>query len=128
MLEHGDLWPGNFLVDDTTCVVIDWEEAAIGHPFFSFAPFLVGLREYQPALATAETVERIFSAYLKPFAPLAAPVQLRTALDLAIPLAFCDMALRYDQQRPSMVRLHPWMRELVPRALRLAFVPPAQPS
>jgi Phosphotransferase enzyme family len=34
-LEHGDLWPGNFLVDQSTCVIIDWEDVAIAHPFFS---------------------------------------------------------------------------------------------
>jgi hypothetical protein len=29
--------------------------------------------------------------------------------------------VRYRQQAPSVVRLHPWMRNLVPQTLRLAL-------
>lgn len=120
MLEHGDLWPGNFLVDGASSVVIDWEDAAIAHPFFSIAPLLAGLHAYQPALATSTATEQVLTAYLDAFAPLASPARLRLALDLAVPLAFCDMALRYQQQPPSVVRLHPWMRGLVPEAVQRA--------
>jgi hypothetical protein len=31
------------------------------------------------------------------------------------------MALRYRAQRLSVVRLHPWMADLVPQAVRLAL-------
>jgi hypothetical protein len=31
------------------------------------------------------------------------------------------MAVRYRSQPPSVVRLHPWMRDLVPLSLRLAL-------
>ena len=34
---------------------------------------------------------------------------------------FFDMAVRYRHRPPSVVRLHPWMRDLVPQALRLAL-------
>jgi aminoglycoside phosphotransferase (APT) family kinase protein len=122
LLEHGDLWPGNFLVAGTRSVVIDWEDVAVGHPFFSLAPLLVGLQIYQPSLVSPVTTERIVAAYLEPFADLDTPSRLRAAVDLALPLAFCDMALRYQQQPPSVVRLHPWMRDLVPEALRNAIV------
>jgi hypothetical protein len=120
-LEHGDLWPGNFLVTDTTCVLIDWEDATLSHPFFSLAPLLVGLATYQPALHTPALRRALEDAYLAAFASLGAPAQLRSALALAAPLGFLDMALRYRSQRPSMVRLHPWMRDLVPQTVRLAL-------
>jgi hypothetical protein len=39
----------------------------------------------------------------------------------AAPLCFLDMAVRYRTQRGSMIALHPWMRDLVPYAVRLAL-------
>ena len=120
-LEHGDLWPGNFLVDDATCTIIDWEDVAIGHPFISLAPLIVGLGMFQPRLSSPEVTQRLERAYLAPFAGLAPPERLLEALRLAGPLSFVDMAVRYRGQRPSVVRLHPWMRDLVPHTLRLAL-------
>jgi len=119
-LEHGDLWPGNFIVDGTTCALIDWEDVAIGHPFVSLAPFLAGLAEFQPARFSPAAVERIQRAYLTGFAGGPPSPRLFEALRLAAPLAFVDMALRYRALRASAVRLHPWMRDLVPYAIRLA--------
>jgi hypothetical protein len=120
-LEHGDLWPGNFLVDHNTCVLIDWEDVAIAHPFFSLAPLSVGLRLYQRGLYSSVVLERLEHAYLTAFAEMASPEQLRTALHVAEPLSFIDMAVRYRHQPPSVVRLHPWMRDLVPQTLRWAL-------
>jgi len=120
-IEHGDLWPGNFLVDDASCALIDWEDVAIGHPFISLAPLIVGLSMFQPRLASPEVTQRLEHAYLAGFAGLAPPERLRAAFRLAAPLSFVDMAVRYRRQRPSVVRLHPWMRDLVPQTLRLAL-------
>jgi Phosphotransferase enzyme family len=120
-LEHGDLWPGNFLVDGTSCTLIDWEDVAIGHPFVSLGPLIVGLGMYQPRLASRELTERLERAYVTALAPLAPAARLTQALRLAAPLGFVDMAVRYRQQRPSVARLHPWMRDLVPHTLRLAL-------
>jgi len=120
-IEHGDLWPGNFLVDDATCAIIDWEDVAIGHPFISLAPLIVGLTIYQPRPALREVTQRLERAYLAGFVGVASPERLREAFRLAAPLSFVDMAVRYRHQRPSVVRLHPWMRDLVPQTLRLAL-------
>jgi hypothetical protein len=118
-IEHGDLWPGNFLVGQDTCVLIDWEDVAIAHPFFSLAPLRVGLS--QSKLSSPALLDRLEHAYLTAYAELAPLEQLRTALDIAAPLSFIDMAIRYKHQPPSVVRLHPWMRDLVPQTLRLAL-------
>ena len=120
-LEHGDLWPGNFLVDGERCAVLDWEDVSIAHPFLSLAPLAVGLGIYQGEQASPESVARLERAYLEPFAALLPMARLQDALQLARPLSFLDMAARYRQQRPSVTRLHPWMRDLVPEALRLAL-------
>jgi aminoglycoside phosphotransferase (APT) family kinase protein len=118
-LEHGDLWPGNFPVDRDMCVIIDWEDVALAHPFFSLAPLSVGL--HQSEIASPVILDRLERAYLAAFAEMAPPERLRTALRLATPLSFIDMAVRYRHQPPSVVRLHPWMHDLVPQTLQLAL-------
>jgi aminoglycoside phosphotransferase (APT) family kinase protein len=118
-LEHGDLWPANFLIDQDSCAIIDWEDVAIAHPFFSLAPLQVGLS--QCGLSSPPTLDRLARAYLAVFAEIAPPEQLHTALQIAAPLSFIDMAVRYRHQAPSVVQLHPWMRDLVPQTLRLAL-------
>jgi Phosphotransferase enzyme family len=118
-LEHGDLWPANFLVDQGSCAIIDWEDVAIAHPFFSLAPLQVGL--FQSGLSSPTILAGLERAYLAAFADMAPPERLHTALRMAAPLSFIDMAVRYRHQAPSVVRLHPWMRDLVPHTLRLAL-------
>jgi hypothetical protein len=61
------------------------------------------------------------SSSLSAFESIASPDQLKRAVGIAVPLCFLDMAARYHRQRPSIVRLHPWMRDLVPQTLRLAL-------
>jgi hypothetical protein len=118
-LEHGDLWPGNFFVDARSCAIIDWEDASVGHPLLSLAPLGVGLRLAN--LDSAAARERLDAAYLSAFAGVAPDERLRAALRAAAPLAFVEIALRYRAHRPSFARLHPWMFDLVPQALRYAL-------
>lgn len=118
-LEHGDLWPSNIFVDADHCAIIDWEDVIVAHPFFSLAPFCVGLR--MSRVFTPELLARIEAAYLSAFTGIASKARLRSALHLAAPLGFIDMAIRYRHERPSVVAQNPWMRDLVPEALRLAL-------
>jgi hypothetical protein len=118
-LEHGDLWPANFLVDLDSCAIIDWEDVAIAHPFLSLAPLQVGLS--QCGISSPTIVAPLERAYLAAFADMVPPERLHMALRMAAPLSFIDMAVRYLHQAPSVVGLHPWMRELVPQTLRLAL-------
>lgn len=118
-LEHGDLWPGNIICDATACAVIDWEDALVAHPFFSLAPLTAGLMS--TGLGNAENAVRLEQAYAKGFESIASPKRLQRAIDLALPLCFFDMAARYRRQHPSIVRQHPWMRDLVPQTIRLAL-------
>jgi hypothetical protein len=117
-LEHGDLWPANVFVDAHDSVIIDWEDAAIAHPFLSIAPLIVGLDDV--GLASTVNVEYLKREYLRAFESIAPAEELRRALSLAAPLSFLDLAARYATQPPSVVRLHPWMRDLVPQTLQLA--------
>lgn len=114
-LEHGDLWPGNVLADRVTSIVIDWEDACIAPPLIGLAPLVVGLSA-NPA-ATPNALERVQRAYLGAFTRYAPAARLEELLRLVLPLAFCDMAVRYRRERPSVASQHPWMRDLVPEAL-----------
>ena len=118
-LEHGDLWPSNIFVTGSASAIIDWEDVRIAHPFLSLAPLTVGLSN--AGLATEANVERLERAYASAFAAIAPADALRRALALAAPLCFLDLTVRYRAQRASVVRLHPWMRDLVPQAVRLAL-------
>jgi hypothetical protein len=117
-LEHGDLWPANIFVDRNDSVIIDWEDVAIAHPFLSIAPLIVGLDD--AGLASKANVEYLKREYLRAFESIAPAEELRRALSLAGPLSFLDLTVRYAGQRSSVVRLHPWMRDLVPQTLQLA--------
>jgi Phosphotransferase enzyme family len=120
-LEHGDLWPGNVFVDLSSgaCAIIDWEDAAIAHPFLGLAPLTVGLGS--AGLATPDNLATIEHEYAAAFEPFGSVAQLCGAIARAAPLCFLDMALRYRAERSAMVALHPWMRDLVPYAVRLAL-------
>lgn len=112
-LDHGDLWPSNLLVDDRTCTVIDWEDAALAPPFPSLAPFLALAREWR----VAADFEPIAAAYLPAFGR---PAELRPIFDAAVPVGFVDLALRYWRLPAAVKEQHPWMREMVPFFLRHA--------
>jgi hypothetical protein len=117
-LEHGDLWPANVLTKRATSVLIDWEDACIAPPMIGLAPLIAGLSA-TPA-ATPDALETVQDAYLGAFTSYAPAARLEKLLRLALPLAFCDMALRYRQQGPSVASQHPWMRDLLPEALARA--------
>lgn len=62
-------------------------------------------------------LNRLEQVYVATFAETAPLEQWRNALRPAASLSCFDMAVRYRHQPPSVVRLHPWMRALVPQAL-----------
>jgi len=117
-LEHGDLWPSNVLTDRATSAFIDWEDACLAPPLIGLAPLIVGLSA-SPA-ASSGALERVQQAYLGAFEAYMPAARLASLLRLVLPLAFCDMAVRYRQQRSSVVSQHPWMRDLLPEALARA--------
>lgn len=54
---HGDLHHGNMLVADERTAVIDWSDAAIGHPFLDLAPVLWIGEKQRDELAAAYVEE-----------------------------------------------------------------------
>jgi len=116
-LDHGDLWPSNVLLSAQGCVLIDWEDAGVAHPFLGLAPLLAMVRELRIDVA----VDELADAYLAAFAARWSPGELRALFRRSLPLAMFEMAVRYWRMPEEAVALHPWMREMVPFFLRHAL-------
>jgi len=104
-LEHGDLWGDNVIAADARCVLIDWEDASISHPFFS--PFLLlESLEYTPALARVpDARKRIREAYLAPWRDRLRhwrAGRLERAFDLSQPLAAVHYAVQFRLGLPKI--------------------------
>jgi hypothetical protein len=64
-LGHLDLNPGNLIVSESRCLFLDWAEAYVGHPFFTFQYLLEHLRRMSSADSISE--ERLVTSYLEPW-------------------------------------------------------------
>jgi hypothetical protein len=82
-LGHLDLNPGNIIVCSDGCVFLDWAEAYVGHPFFSFEYLLEHFRRAAGADKTIE--ERLIASYAAEWEQLVSPASTAEALG-AIPL------------------------------------------
>jgi hypothetical protein len=85
LLGHLDLNPGNVIVSEGQCVFLDWAEAYVGNPLFSFQYLLEHFRSMAGVDATAES--GLTSAYAEEWPSLVSPESLREALALAPMLA-----------------------------------------
>jgi hypothetical protein len=94
-LDHGDLWAGNIIASADGPVFIDWDEAAIQHPFFSFFELLLsaGFNEQLTQVPDART--RIRAAYLGPWTKYEPMDRLVAAFDLSQQLAALHFAINY---------------------------------
>jgi hypothetical protein len=84
-LGHLDLSPGNALVGKQHCVFIDWAEAYVGSPFFSFQYLLQHWRRLHQEDPHKEV--SLVSCYAKIWARFASPEQIATTFKLAPLLA-----------------------------------------
>lgn len=83
-LGHLDLSPWNVIVSADSCVFLDWAEAYIGHPFFSFEYLLQHFRRHRDDSARFES--RVLNAYKTRWEELLSEDCISEALPLA-PLA-----------------------------------------
>ena len=93
-LGHLDLNPGNVIVSPSGCKFLDWAEAYIGHPFFSFEY----LREhFRRSIGTNRALEsQLVTAYAEPWRALLPNDVVRDALALAPALAVFAYAVGND--------------------------------
>lgn len=83
-LGHLDFNPANLIVSGRRCVFLDWAEAYVGHPFFTFQYLLEHLRRTGTSSASEQ---RLISSYFAPWEQLAARDRVTEAATLAPLLA-----------------------------------------
>lgn len=122
-LGHSDLNPGNVIVSVDDCVFVDWAEAYVGHPFFSFEYLL---EHFRRAIGTDVALEsRLASCYSAPWRQLFSGEIIAEALALApLPAVFAYAAGNVawkDQQRLEDPKVAGYFRSLARRMNREAI-------
>ena len=84
-LGHLDLNPGNIIVSPRHCTFLDWSEAYVGNPFFSFAYLLEHLRRTSGTDSAVET--KLVEAYCAQWEQVVLPSVVAEGLALAPLLA-----------------------------------------
>jgi hypothetical protein len=102
---HLDINPGNIVCSPTGCVFLDWAEAFVGHPFFTFQYLLEHLRQLRPADRSRES--RLIAAYTERWQRLVSPAEVAEALAIAPLLALFAYTVSVDGWRTSTERCDP---------------------
>lgn len=123
VLGHSDLNPGNIVVAADRSVFVDWAEAHVGHPFFSFEYLLEHFRRVSGTDVALES--RLASSYSAPWRQLFSGEIITEALALA-PLAavFANAAGNgawKNQERLEDPRVAGYFRSLARRMNREAI-------
>jgi Phosphotransferase enzyme family len=97
---HGDLHQGNMLVSDHRTSVIDWSDAAIGHPFLDLAPVLwIGDRQR----------DDLAEAYIEAWADLAPREVLLRAAAIGEALGCVYQAISYRAINAALEPADRWL-------------------
>lgn len=119
-LGHLDFNPGNIMIASEQCVFLDWAEAYVGHPFFTFEY----LREHLARMHPTETGwgAKVTSRYLKPWKYLVSADKLSRALEITPLVAIFAYAAGtgawQDAQRLENPQLAGYLRALTRRMQR----------
>jgi len=121
-LGHLDLNPGNIIVSFPCCTFLDWAEAYVGYPFFTFQYLLEHFRRTFGADSVTES--RLIKAYAQRWEGVLASKVINEGLLFSPPLAILAYAAGNDtwsdQQRLKDHALAGYMRGLTRRMLREA--------
>jgi len=93
-LGHLDLNPGNIIVSPSRCVFLDWAEAYVGNPLFSFQYLLEHLRGMTAMGTSIETM--LIQSYCAQWEQVVSPAALEQALRLTPLLAVFAYATGND--------------------------------
>lgn len=96
-LGHMDFNPGNIIASPSGCVFLDWAEAYVGHPFFTFEYLREHLGRNHPGQETWKS--EVTSCYLKPWASLNSSEQASRAIEITPLLAVLAYALSNNAWR-----------------------------
>jgi Phosphotransferase enzyme family len=91
-LEHGDLHAGNVAVTDEICLLYDWSDGCLSHPFFSMVTLLNDARGITDC---PDAGARLRDLYLEAWTEFEPMERLRQAFDLSQLLARLHQAQSY---------------------------------
>lgn len=124
-LIHNDINPGNILISGEHCVFIDWAEAFVGNPLFTFEHLLVYLKK-----ATGESqlwTSRLTTVYKRRWLDYLSEETLEKALALAPFLAIaaylCGRGAWLSSPASTSPEFRSYARSLARRLDRAAQVP-----
>ena len=121
-LGHFDFNPGNVIATPNSCIFLDWAEAYVGHPFFTFEY----LREHLSRIHTGNVAweTKVTSCYAKSWTAFASTDEISQALKLSPLLAVYAYAVAgsawRDSQRLQNPKLAGYLRSLTRRMQREA--------
>ena len=110
-LGHLDPNPGNIVAFSTDCVFLDWAEACVGHPFFSFHYLLEHFRRVVKPDSTWEA--ELTRAYAECWQPLAPAEAITEALTISPMLAAFAYAAGNDFWAERERRISPGTASLL---------------
>jgi len=119
-LGHLDPNPGNILVASNQCAFLDWAEAYVGHPFYTFEYLL---EHFRRARNTDEALQQqLTDAYVEKWKQVLSPVVIAESLAVAPLLAafVYAVALTRDSQRLQDPKTGAYLRSLARRMSREA--------
>lgn len=116
-LGHLDFNPGNIVVSSETTVFLDWADAYVGHPFFTFHY----LREFSRKAFRQDTQQenQLAAAYMRPWCAIISPEQISAAISLTSSLAVLAYAVGHqvwtDSERVRDASVAGYLRALTRR-------------
>jgi len=122
-LGHLDMNPGNVIVSGGSCAFLDWGEAYVGPPFFTFQYLLEHLRRATGRNSASEA--RVIAQYAGEWRSIASASQIEEAFSLASLLAIFAYAAGSNAWSSGMVLRNPqaagYVRGLTRRMQRAAL-------
>jgi hypothetical protein len=118
-LGHLDFNPGNILVSPEQCVFLDWAEAYVGHPFFTFQYLLEHCRRFHGVEPDSEKI--VASSYALPWQAFASADEIAKCLALTPLLAAFASAASLGWNHPDACQrpvIAGYLRSLVRRMNR----------
>jgi hypothetical protein len=118
-LGHADLNPGNVIVNGERAVFLDWAEATISHPFFTFEYLIALLRRLRPDLEG--WVEQLREAYSTPWREFYSEEEMRRAFEATPLLAVLAFAVGCTDWQDDGRNISPPMAKLMRALARRMF-------
>lgn len=123
-LGHMDLNPGNVIGSPTGCVFLDWAEAYVGHPFYTFEYLREHLSRNHPNKTAWQS--QVTSCYLDPWISFASADEATRALEITPLVAVLAYALSnntwQETERLENPRIAAYFRSLTRRMQREAQI------